>query len=190
MLIMPTNINAQSDEITVENFARKIEKALTKKPSITKNVVINAIHWMHFNHTQWHTYLAYPPEWLKVCRVEKGYEKLPATWARRWAPRPKRSFSTWKKAVEQVFPNRPNTASPHRSECRWCPIQVTGAPCRAICHSPWNSSRGDLASCGMHSHRTARTKNTRSPSRLPHAHDELRLFQHLADQTEQAQRLW
>jgi len=44
MLIMPTNINAQSDEITVENFARKIEKALTKKPSITKNVVINAIH--------------------------------------------------------------------------------------------------------------------------------------------------
>ncbi len=80
MLIMPTNLNAPNSEITVETVARKIEVALNKKPSMTKNAVINAFNGLHFNQMQWNTYLANPPEWLKSCRVEKGYKKIPATW--------------------------------------------------------------------------------------------------------------
>lgn len=79
MLIMPTNLNAQKNEITIETVAKKIEDALDK-PSMTKNAVINAFNGLHFNHTQWHTYLADPPEWLKACRVERGYKKIPAIW--------------------------------------------------------------------------------------------------------------
>ena len=80
MLIMSTHLNAQKNEITVEIVAKKIEDALNKKPSMTKNAVINAFNGLHFNHSQWHTYLADPPEWLKACRVERGYKKIPATW--------------------------------------------------------------------------------------------------------------
>jgi hypothetical protein len=47
---------------------------------MTKRAVINAFNGLHFNHTQWHTYLAAPPEWLKACRVERRYKKRPATW--------------------------------------------------------------------------------------------------------------
>jgi hypothetical protein len=79
---MPTNINVQSDDLTVKKVARNSEEALNKRsnPSITKNAVINAFNGLHFNHAQWNLYLADPPEWLKGCRVDKGYKKTPATW--------------------------------------------------------------------------------------------------------------
>ncbi|RFC35345.1 MAG: hypothetical protein DID92_2727744197 [Candidatus Nitrotoga sp. SPKER] len=76
---MSTNINTQSDE-SITTVASKTEHAVNKKPSITKNAVINAFNGLHFNHAQWGLYLADPPEWLKVCRVDKGYKKIPATW--------------------------------------------------------------------------------------------------------------
>ncbi len=77
---MSTYTNAQSNDDTVERGARKKEDALNKKHSMTKNAVINAFNGLHFNHTQWHTYLVDPPEWLKSCRVEKGDKKIPSTW--------------------------------------------------------------------------------------------------------------
>lgn len=77
---MSTNTNVQSGELTVKRVARKIDGSLTEKRNMTKNAVINAFNGLYFNQSQWHTYLADPPEWLKPCRVDKAYKKTPATW--------------------------------------------------------------------------------------------------------------
>jgi hypothetical protein len=78
---MLTEIDTNLNEIAIDKidkvFSRK--KAAPKaKPGMTKNAVINAFKGLHFNHAQWHMYLAKPPEWLKACQVEKGAKS--ATW--------------------------------------------------------------------------------------------------------------
>lgn len=75
---MHPNLNVSN--LTEKSSAAKNAVARKIKPSITKNAVINAFNGLHFNQIQWQTYLADPPKWLKVCRVEKGDDKIPATW--------------------------------------------------------------------------------------------------------------